>query len=278
MLEIIHKKKLAGQVTLLEIAAPQIARKILPGQFIILRVTEQGERIPLTVAKKDPAGGTITIIFQEVGKTTKLLATKEVGEKISNLAGPLGKPTETEKLGTVICVGGGVGVAELLPVAKAFKQEGNKTVAIIGARNKELIILEPEMREAVDEFYLTTDDGSAGEKGFVTYPLKRLLEAGTKIDLVYAIGPLPMMKNVSNLTKDYKIKTLVSLNPIMVDGTGMCGSCRVTINGKTQFACVDGPEFDGHAADWAELNNRLQLFRRQEQESLELYEKKCGRC
>lgn len=278
MYEIIHKEKLGPQVTLLEIAAPWIAQKILPGQFIILRVTERGERIPLTVAKKDAARGTITIIFQEVGKTTKLLSSKEAGEKICNLVGPLGKSTEIEKVGTVVCVGGGVGVAELLPVARALKNIGNKVIGIIGARNKELIILEKEIRAVSDEFYLTTDDGSSGEKGFVTYPLQRLLDAGVKIALVYAIGPLPMMKNVSNLTKDYKIKTYVSLNPIMVDGTGMCGSCRVTVGGQTKFACVDGPEFDGHLVDWEELANRLQLFRKQELESLELHEQKCGKC
>ena len=276
MNKILDKKVVGPNVKQIIVEAPDIARNAKAGQFIVLRVDSKGERIPLTIAGRDTTKGTITIIFQEVGKTTQSLGALNVGDSVQDILGPLGHPTEISKTGTIICIGGGVGVAEILPVATAFKQAGNKVIGIIGARNKDLLILEPEMKAACDKLYVTTDDGTSGEKGFVSDVLKRLIADKTEISTVYAIGPVPMMKVVSNVTKEFNIKTVVSLNPIMVDGTGMCGACRVTVGGKTYFACVDGPEFDGHQVNWEELTARLSLFKTEEKKALEMYQ--CEKC
>jgi len=269
MFKIVSKTILAPQVKRIEVEALNIARRARPGQFVVLRVNEKGERIPLTIAGQDSAKGTITLIFQEIGKTTRTLGTLNTGDSILDLVGPLGHPTKTGKLGTVVVVGGGVGVAEVLPVAKAFKDAGNTVIGIIGARNRELVILETEMRRNCDALHVTTDDGSYGRKGFVSDVLQELLAAKTPINAVYAIGPVPMMKVVANVTRPYNLTTVVSLNPIMVDGTGMCGACRVSVAGKTKFACVDGPEFDGHQVNWEELIARLAIFKNEEKISLE---------
>ncbi len=257
--KIISTQTIAKDIKRIEVFAPYIARKALAGQFVMLRVDEKGERIPLTIADKSKDDGKITIIFQQVGLTTKKLARLKEGDSISDLAGPLGRPTEIKKYGTVVLVGGGVGIAEMYPVAKAFKGADNRIISILGARSKELLILEEELKTVSDEIYITTDDGSYGRKGLVTDILKEMIEK-EKIDLVYAIGPVIMMKAVSELTRPYKIHTIVSLNSIMVDGTGMCGSCRVNVNEKSRFACVDGPEFNGHLVDFDELSKRLKLF------------------
>jgi ferredoxin--NADP+ reductase len=275
MFKIISKTIIPPNIKKLEVEAPEIAKRALPGQFIMLRVRETGERIPLTIAAADAKTGAIAIIFQEMGKTTQLLGKLEAGESIPDILGPLGHPTHIEKLGTVVTVGGGVGVAEVLPVARAFRDAGNKVIGIIGARTKDLVILENEMKSATDELFVTTDDGTYGTKGFVSNALEDIIKKGTKVDLVYAIGPVPMMRVVSELTKKHGIKTLVSLNPIMVDGTGMCGSCRVTVEGKTRFACVEGPEFDGHLVDWNELMSRLATFKDKEKISVDKFHKEC---
>ncbi|MCB4791608.1 MAG: sulfide/dihydroorotate dehydrogenase-like FAD/NAD-binding protein [Elusimicrobia bacterium] len=275
MYNIISKINLANNVKQIEVQAPQIAKKALAGQFVMLRVSEKGERIPLTIAGKNIDKGTITFIFQEIGKTTASLGRLEPGDNIPDILGPLGHPTEIKKIGTVAAIGGGVGVAEILPVAKAYKEAGNKVIGIIGARNKDLVILEAEMKQACDQLFVTTDDGSYGQKGFVSNVLQGLIEKGEGIGLVYAIGPVPMMKVISNLTKPYNIHTIVSLNPIMVDGTGMCGACRVSVGGKTKFACVEGPEFNGHEVNWDELIKRLSLFKDKEKVSFEKYNAEC---
>ena len=276
MFDILSKQQLAAGITRFIIKAPQIARNANAGQFIILRLYEKGERIPLTIADFDTAAGTISIIAQEIGKTTAALSMLKVNDTILDVAGPLGRPTNIEILGTVCAVAGGVGTAEIIPVAKSFKQAGNKVLGIIGARNKELIILENELKSSCDDLIIVTDDGSYGKKGFVTDALSGLIERQVHIDMVYAIGPVPMMKAVAALTRKHNIKTIVSLNPIMVDGTGMCGVCRVSIGGKTRFACVDGPEFDAHQVNWEELTSRLSLFKTEEKEALEKY--KCDNC
>jgi ferredoxin--NADP+ reductase len=275
MYKIIFKKELSPNVKQIEVEAPDIAKKAGAGQFVMLRVSENGERIPLTIAGRNPDKGTITLIFQEIGKTTTKLGKLETGDSIPDVLGPLGHATETKKIGTIVAVGGGVGVAEILPVARGYKEAGNKVIGIIGARNKGLVILEEEMKKACDSLFVTTDDGSHIRKGFVSDVLKELIDKGEKIDIVYAIGPVPMMKVISNLTKPYNIKTIVSLNPIMVDGTGMCGSCRVTVGGKTQFACVDGPEFNGHEVAWDELIKRLSIFKDKEKICMDKYETEC---
>ncbi len=276
MFTILSKREMAqGTVVENVISAPRIAKKAMPGQFVILRVNETGERIPLTMADTDPEKGTITIIYQVVGKSTALMKTLEVGDSFLDVAGPLGKPTHIEKVGTVVCVGGGTGVAVLHPITRAFKEAGNKVIAICGSRTKDLLILEDEMAKASTEFNLCTDDGTCGYHGFGTDLLKGILDS-EKVDLVVGIGPVPMMKAVANLTRKYGVKTLVSLNAIMLDGTGMCGCCRVSVGGKTQFACVDGPEFDGHAVDYDELVMRLNSYVPQERESMELFEHKCS--
>ena len=269
MYPIVEKKILSKNVKLLKIKAPLVAKKALPGQFIILRIDEKGERIPLTIADSDQKKGTVTIIFLEVGKTTKQLGSLSVGDSVENFAGPLGMPSEVKKYGTVVCVGGGVGIAPLYPIVKALKDSGNHVISILGAKTKDLLLLEKEIEAFSDEFYITTDDGSKGHKGFVSDILQDTIK-NQKIDMVMAIGPIIMMKVVSNLTKKYDIKTLVSLNPIMVDGTGMCGGCRVSINGETKFACVDGPEFDGHKVDYDNLMLRNRRFIHAESEACKL--------
>lgn len=246
------------------VRAPEIAKKYKAGQFVILRVHEKGERIPLTIAAADEREGTITIISQEVGQTTKMLGQLRKGDTIPDLVGPLGKPSEIEHFGTVVVIGGGVGTAVAYPEAKALKDVGNRLISIIGARTKDLLILEDEMRKISDELYITTDDGSKGHHGFVTDALAELIEKQVKIDRVVAIGPAIMMKAVANLTRPHRIKTMVSLNPIMVDGTGMCGACRVSVAGQTKFACVDGPSFDGHEVDYDLLMARLRSYIEQE--------------
>ena len=260
MFPIVEKSVLAPTITKFVIKAPFIARKRKAGNFVMIRVDATGERIPLTIADSDPAAGTITLIVQSIGKTTKLLAMKNAGEGIQDVVGPLGNPTPIENLGTVVCIGGGVGTAELYPIACALKAAGNNVHTIIGARTKELVILEEEMRQCSHAVYVTTDDGSYARKGFVTDQLTDLLKGTEPIHAVYAIGPLPMMKAVSNVTRPFNVHTYVSLNTIMVDGTGMCGGCRVTIGGKMKFACVDGPEFDGHQVDFDELMMRNRTY------------------
>lgn len=270
MFKIIDKNELAKDVTQIKVEAPVIARKALAGQFVVLVIDEKGERIPLTLADWDKDLGTIVLIFQKVGYSTKKLGALNIGDSILHLLGPLGHPTEAKNFGQVYCVGGGVGIAEVYPVSRAFKEAGNRVIGIIGVRSKELLILEDKMRSVCDELFVTTDDGSYNRKGFVTDVLKELfgvIEKSTNTkypDLVYAIGPVLMMKAVSGLTKEFSIKTIVSLNPVMVDATGMCGSCRCTVSGKTVFGCVDGPDFDAHQVDFDELSKRLKLFKEQE--------------
>ena len=263
--KIVRKEELNSSVTLLEVEAPKIARKALPGQFIILRIDDDGERIPLTIGDYDREKGTITIIFQKVGLTTMLLGDLNVGDDIKDFVGPLGVPTHIDEGVKRVCVvGGGVGCAIAYPQAKYLHQAGYEVDVIAGFRSKDIVILEEEFKAACTNFYLTTDDGTYGEKGFVTDKLKALIEGGKQYDLVIAIGPVPMMKFVCKTTEPYGLKTLVSLNPIMVDGTGMCGGCRVTVGGKVKFACVDGPDFDGHQVDFDELMNRNSIYREQE--------------
>ena len=267
--EIVEARFLAPDVKLFRITAPRVAKKQKPGQFVIIRLDEHGERIPLTIADSDPAAGTVTIIVQGIGSTTKQLNTLSAGDSLANVVGPLGKPSEIEKFGTCVVIGGGVGTAIAYSTAKGLKQAGNEVIAIIGGRNRQLVILEDEIRAFADQVIITTDDGSYGEKGLVIDPLKRLVAAGKKVDYVLAIGPIPMMRAVANVTRELKIKTVVSLNPIMVDGTGMCGGCRVLVDGKSQFACVDGPEFDAHLVDFDVLTKRNGMYRDMERQALE---------
>ncbi len=271
MFTVLSKDIPAKDVCALTIEAPQIAAKAQAGQFVVIMVNEQGERIPLTLAQWNSLKGTITIIFQVCGYTTKTLAALPVGASLAHVLGPLGRPTRLENYGTVIAVAGGVGVAEILPVSRAFKAAGNRVVGIVGARSQGLLILEDQMRSTCDELHVATDDGSSGQKGFVTDILRGILDRRTgapadrRINLVYAIGPVRMMQAVAELTRPCGLKTIVSLNPIMVDATGMCGACRCTVDKKTVFACVDGPDFDAHQVDFAELEKRLGVFRSQEQ-------------
>jgi len=264
-----QKQFLAPTVAQFVIKAPFIAPKRKPGNFVMLRVNKTGERIPITLVDSDIQNGTITLIVQGIGKTTKELLTKNTGDALPDVVGPLGNPTPILQNKTVACIGGGVGTAELFPITKALQQSGCKIYSIIGGRSKELVILEDEMRVHSTETFITTDDGSYGRKGIVTDQLRDLLNAKLGIEAVYAIGPLPMMKAVSNVTKEYGVKTYVSLNAIMVDGTGMCGGCRVTVAGKMKFACVDGPEFDGHEVDFDEMMMRSRSFAQSEKISLE---------
>ena len=268
MYEILEKEILSENVKLMKIKAPHVANKAQAGQFIILRIDEKGERIPLTIADFDRKKGTITIIFMEVGKTTKQLGALNVGDFLLNFVGPLGQATEIKKYGTVVCIGGGVGIAPLYPIVKELKKAGNYVISILGARNEKLLMLEKEIKEFSNELHITTDDGSKGQKGFVSNVLQKLIDDKKEISVVWAIGPVIMMKVVSDLTKKYNIKTIVSLNPIMVDGTGMCGGCRVLVGGETKFACVDGPEFDGHKVDFDNLLIRNRRFVNQEGVSL----------
>ncbi len=271
MAAILTNDNIAPAVFRMEVLAPEVARYRRAGQFVIVRPVVGGERIPLTIADADPGRGTITLIYQVVGKTTALMSLMEPGQELQDVAGPLGQPTHIERFGHVVCVGGGIGIAPLYPIAQAMKAAGNEVTAILGARRKDLLILETEMRAVVDRVVVVTDDGSYGARGFVTDALRTLLESGQHLDLVVAIGPTIMMKMVSLLTKGYGVRTLVSLNTIMVDGTGMCGGCRVTVGGQVRFVCVDGPEFDGHAVDFDEMMKRLGTYRRQEQESYEAF-------
>ena len=269
MYPIVRKERLAPEVLLLEVEAPQIARKAKAGQFMILRVDDSGERIPLTLADWDAERGTITLIFQEVGASTKKLGLLNEGEAILDCVGPLGHASEIREYGTVVCIGGGIGIAPIYPVARAQRQAGNRVISILGARTKELLFWEDKLRAVSDEVLVTTDDGSYQRKGFVTDVLKHLVDEGEQVEIVYAIGPVVMMRAVSHLTMGYGIHTVVSLNPIMMDGTGMCGACRVTVDGETKFACVDGPEFDGHQVDFVGLMKRQQMYLGQEKEARE---------
>jgi len=272
MYEILEKKTLSENVKLMKVKAPLVAKKALAGQFVMLRIDEKGERIPLTIADYDRDKGTITIIFMEVGKTTKQLGKMKEGDKLLNFAGPLGMPSEIEKYGTAVMIGGGVGIAPLYPIVRELKKAGNHIISVLGARNEKLLMLEKEIDEFSDELYICTDDGSRGTKGFVSNVLQKLIDDGKKIDVVWAIGPVIMMKVVSDLTRKYNIRTVVSLNPIMVDGTGMCGGCRVSVGGETKFACVDGPEFDGHLVDFDNLMLRNRRFIEEEKHACKLLE------
>jgi ferredoxin--NADP+ reductase len=277
-MKIIEKKILAQtketRITQLEVLAPQIVQKAKPGQFVVLMVEEKGERIPLTIVNKNKDKATLTLIFQEVGLTTKLLGRLNPGDSLYALVGPLGNPTEIKNYGRVILVGGGVGIAEIYPVALDLKEAGNHITTILGARTKDLLILEKELKEVSNELYVSTDDGSYARKGFTTDILKEILtqtQGVTTYNLVYAVGPIPMMKKIAQLTKDYNIKTIVSLNALMVDATGMCGCCRITLGGKTKFSCIDGPEFDGHLIDWEELEKRNKIYLDKEKHICNLY-------
>jgi ferredoxin--NADP+ reductase len=268
MFEISRKSTLADGIRKIVVNAPYAARKARAGQFVVIMLSEYGERIPLTIVETD--GDALTLIFQEAGKTTMELGSLKVGDTLSDVLGPLGHPTVIEDYGRVITVGGGVGVAEVYPVSRALKAAGNRVVSVIGARSKNLLILEKEMRDVTDNLYVATDDGSYGIKGNVGDILKDLI-VNIRPDLVYAIGPVPMMRAVSEITGVHDVKTVVSLNPIMVDGTGMCGACRIKVGGQTKFSCVDGPEFDAHEVDWEELSMRLRLFKAEETRALDHY-------
>lgn len=269
MPKIISKQKLAENVSRIVVDAPHIARAAKPGQFVVVIPKEEAERIPLTIADTDTKTGSISIIFQIVGATTKILDSLKEGEEIAHLLGPLGVPSHIEKYGTVVVIGGGVGIAEIYPYVKAMKEAGNKVITIIGARCEDLLIYRKELKAESTELKITTDDGSCGRKGFVSDELKDMIASGMKIDLVVAVGPVPMMKVCCDVTKPHGIKTLVSLNPIMLDATGMCGVCRVVVGGKTKFACVEGPEFDGHEVDFKELSDRLKPYLDVEKQALD---------
>jgi len=265
MYQVLAKETLNSVTKMMVVRAPDVARVCRPGQFVMIRVDETGERFPLTVGDFDRTKGTITIVFQEVGKSTKLLGSLNVGDSITDFVGPLGKPTEADKYyGTVVAIGGGCGTAICYPVARAYKEAGNYLITINGARSGDLLLFRDKMKQISDEMYETTDDGTCGIHGFVTNVLADLIQKGRKIDLVFAVGPVPMMKFVSRTTQPVNIRTIVSLNSIMVDGTGMCGACRVTVGGRTRFTCVDGPEFDGHEVDYNELMGRLGAYSEQE--------------
>ncbi|MGA2354301.1 MAG: sulfide/dihydroorotate dehydrogenase-like FAD/NAD-binding protein [Terriglobales bacterium] len=271
MFKIVNAQFIAPGIKRLTIEAPRIARKQRPGQFVIVRICENGERIPLTIERSDPDRGTVNIVVQSIGKTTHLLNSLETGDSIQDIVGPLGKPSEIAKYGTVVTIGGGVGTAMAYPTAAAMKRAGNRVISIIGGRNKDLVILEDEMRGVSDTVFVTTDDGSYADKGLVTDKLRQLIENGTRIDLVLAVGPIPMMRAVAEMTRKERIRTMVSLNPIMIDGTGMCGGCRVLVEGKSEFACVDGPEFDAHRVDFAVLVQRNAMYRDAEKRSMDQY-------
>lgn len=275
MYQITEARFLTQDVKLFKIKAPKIAEKRQAGQFVIIRIEENGERIPLTIADSDPNEGTVTIIVQGVGKTTRQLNSMDAGQEIMDVVGPLGMPSHIENFGTAVSIGGGVGSAIAYPTAVALKKAGNHVITINGARSKDLVILEDEMKAVSDEAYITTDDGSYGYHGFVTDMLKKLIDQGQKIDFVLAIGPVPMMKAVADVTKPHGIKTVVSLNPIMIDGTGMCGGCRVSVGNKIKFACVDGPEFDAHEVDFKNLTDRNRMYAKYEKKSLNKYEHEC---
>ena len=272
MYEILLKQDLVPNIHLFKIAAPNVARKAQPGQFVVIRIDEKGERIPLTIAGWDEKEGSVTIVCMEVGATTHRLGLLKTGDAIADFIGPLGLPTHIEKFGTVVCVAGGFAVAVVMPIARAMREKGNKVISIMGARNKDLLFWEDELRSVSDQLIVTTDDGSYGRKGLVTEPLKELLEGSEKIDRVIAIGPSIMMKFCAKTTEPFGVKTIVSLNPIMVDGTGMCGCCRVSVGGVTRFVCVDGPDFDGHQVDWDLLFARQRIYLDEEKRSLEQWQ------
>jgi len=274
--EILLKQDLVPNIHLLKIAAPNVAKKALPGQFVIIRINERGERIPLTIADWDREEGSVTIVFMEVGTTTHRLALLEAGDSIADFIGPLGLPTHIEHFGTVVCVAGGFAVATIVPIARALKMKGNKVISIMGARSRDLLFWEDELGSVSDQLIVTTDDGSYGRKGVVTEPLKELLGSGDKIDRVIAIGPSIMMKFCAKTTEPFGVKTIVSLNPIMVDGTGMCGCCRVSVGGVTKFTCVDGPDFDGHQVDWDLLFARQRIYLDEEKLSFERWQSQSG--
>ena len=269
MFEITKKERLAEGIYRISVRADHIARRRKAGQFVLVIPREGGERIPLTIASSDAAAGTVDLVFQVVGRTTGELAELSEGDRVAHCAGPLGSPTDIHKVGNVIVVGGGVGLAAALPIAVAMKEAGNVLTSVIGGRTREFVILEDDFRRVSDRVVITTDDGSYGSKGFVTDALKEMLAAGERVDEVVAVGPLPMMRAAAESTRPYHVKTVVSLNPIMVDGTGMCGGCRVSVGGKTFFACVDGPEFDGHAVDFQELAARLSAYKEVEKAAWE---------
>jgi ferredoxin--NADP+ reductase len=274
--KILEKQILSDITKLMVVEAPQVARKARAGQFVIVRIDEQGERVPLTIADYDQKAGTITLIFQEVGKSTMHMGTMEPGDGFATFVGPLGHPTEIENYGTTVCVGGGVGIAPIFPITRALKEAGNHVISIIGARTRDLLFWEQQMREVSDEIVVCTDDGSYGRQALVTEPLKELLEErAAEIARIWAIGPAIMMKFVSLTTQPYKVPTVVSLNTIMIDGTGMCGGCRVLLDDGAQFVCVDGPEFDAHRVDWDNLLARQQFYRQEEQEAVERWEHEC---
>jgi NAD(P)H-flavin reductase len=272
---VLKREEMSPMTHLMVVRAKRVAQKAMPGQFVILRIKECGERIPLTIADNDSQTGTITLVFQEVGKTTRHLATLSAGDSITDLAGPLGTPSEIREFGTVMCVGGGVGIAPIFPIARAMKESGNKVISVIGARSASVLFWDERMDAVSDELHIATDDGTKGHHGFVTDIVQSVLGDGThtQVDRVIAIGPPVMMRAVAGVTEPFGVKTLVSLNPIMVDGTGMCGACRVSVGGETKFACVDGPEFDAHEVDFALLESRLAMYRREEKEALEKYER-----
>jgi len=274
--KILEKQELTPQIKQVKIHAPEIAEKAKAGQFVILRVDDEGERIPLTLAAWENTTGTITLIFQEVGVSTKKLGCLQVRDEILNIAGPLGKPSDVKNYGLAAVVCGGVGTAAAYPIAKALKEAGNTVVSILGARTEGLLILEEEMKQVSNELYISTDDGSKGRKGFVSDTLKSLIEQKYQFDIVYAIGPPLMMRTTSEVTRPYGIKTIVSLNPIMVDGMGMCGACRVSVGGLTKFACIDGPEFDAHSTNFEELIRRLRVYPPEERLALDFQEKAPG--
>ena len=272
MYKILLKEDLVPNIHLFKIEAPEVAKKAKPGQFVVIMIDEKGERIPVTVADWDEKEGSVTVVFMEVGTTTRRLATLKTGDSITNFVGPLGLPTEIENFGTVVCVAGGFAVAVIMPIARALREAGNKVISILGARNKDLLFWEDKLSAVSDRLIVTTDDGSYGRKALVTEPLKELLEGDEKIARVMAIGPSIMMKFSAKTTEPFGVKTIVSLNPIMVDGTGMCGCCRVSVGGVTMFTCVDGPDFDAHQVDWDLLFARQRTYLDEEKQSLELWQ------
>ena len=272
MYKILFKEDLTPNIHLFRVEAPNVAKKAQPGQFVVVRIDEKGERIPLTIADWDEKEGSVTIVFMEVGTTTARLALLKAGDSIADFVGPLGLPTHIEKFGTVVCVAGGVGAAPTAPIARALKQKGNRIISILGARSKNLLFWEDKLHSLSDQLIVTTDDGSYGRKGVVTEPLKELLASDKKVDLVIAIGPSIMMKFCAKTTEPFGVKTIVSLNPIMVDGTGMCGCCRVSVGGVTKFTCVDGPDFDGHQVDWDLLFARQRIYLNEEKCSFERWQ------
>jgi len=277
MFRIISRETLAAKIHLFKIEAPAIARKALAGQFVVIRIDERGERIPLTLADWDGKEGSVTVVFMEVGATTFRLALLKAGDFIADFVGPLGVPSHIDKFGTVVCVAGGVGTASITPIAKALKEKGNKVISILGARSKDLLFWEDKLRNASHQLIVTTDDGTYGRKGVVTEPLKELLVSEEKVDRVIAIGPTIMMKFCALTTQPFGVKTIVSLNPIMVDGTGMCGCCRISVGGVTRFTCVDGPDFDGHQVDWDLLSARQRSYLDEEKRSFEQWQARMGK-